>query len=405
MTKFCLQISVVFILFLTINAVFAQSPTFNMTVRNIKTTNTFYQETGDTLTFEVWLRWTNYGASDRFEFAAAQYVWLCNRAILNSLPGLKLDRLPGDSANPLPPAYRPPTFQIDSVTSPPGQLYLKTTANPPNSETPAFIVSANAPYGSKLLTFRLVNLSQQNFPLVSLNLRFKLGSPPNTFAAYFQPFTGSDTENSPPQQVVVLNDTVVNHYSVESSNYIVGSKIKVNLTALIEGKYNSAFNLMTKRDTVIVYLRNAAAPFEIIDSARGVLDSVNFSNVFTFNKAENGYYYIVIKHYQSIETWSRSGGEYLIRDSSSNNYDFTTSASQAYYDNLKYKGSKYCLYGGDVDQNGSINLTDALLIYNDAADFVQGYSVNDLTGDNLVDLNDLLIASANKNGFIRVRTP
>jgi len=405
MSKFYRYIVFIFIVMLTSTIAFSQEPTFNMTVRNIKTTNTSFQETGDTLTFEVWLRWTNYGSSDRFEFAAAQYIWLCNKAIMNSLPGLKLDLLPGAFANPLPAAYRPPTFQIDSVTSPPGQLYLKTTPNPPNSATQAFIVSADAPYGSKLLTFRLVNLSQQNFPLVSINLKFKLGSPPNTYAAYFQPVTGSDTESAPPQQVVILNDTVLNHYSIEPANYIVGSKIKVNLTALIEGKYNSAFNLMTRRDTVSVYLRNTVAPFEIMDSAKGVLDSVNFSNVFSFTKAENGYYYIVIKHYQSIETWSRSGGEYLIRDSAANYYDFTTAASQAYFDNLKFKDSKYCLYGGDVDQNGFINLTDALSIYNDAIDFVQGNAVNDLTGDNLVDLNDLLIASANKNGFIRVRRP
>ena len=200
-------------------------------------------------------------------------------------------------------------------------------------------------------------------------------------------------------------DTVVNHYLVENSNAILGPYIKINLTALFEGKYNSANNLLSKRDTIRMYLRRSISPFEIVDSAKGVIDSVNFSNVFNFFNAVNGNYYLVVKHNQCIETWSRSGGENLVRDTSISNYNFTTSASQAYSENMKLIGSKYCLYSGDVDQNGSINLTDVLLIYNDACNFVYGNVVNDLNGDNIVDLQDMIIASSNKINFVRVRTP
>jgi len=399
----------IFILIIFFSLNYAQAgipPTIDMTVRNIKTTNSLGNETGDTLTFEVWLRWTNYGISDRFEFAAAQYAWTCNKELLGSIPYVKFDLLPGSVANPMPAAYRPPTFNVDSSTSPPGLIYLKGSGNQPNSGLPAYIVSANAPYGSKILTFRLVKGGGQDFPLVPFNLRFKLGASPNTFVAYFLPITIPDTEAAPPQLAVALMDTIVNHYIVENPNIILGSyKIKVNLTALFEGKYDNTHNILTKRENVILFLRNSVAPFSIADSAVGTMDSLNFSALFTFQNAPSGQYYIVVKNNQCIETWSKSGGEHLNKNDSAYNYNFTTASSQAYFNNLRLKGPKYCLYSGDVDQNGFINLNDLLSIYNDAYSFVYGNVINDLTGDNIVDLYDMLIASSNMNSFIRVRSP
>ena len=407
MNKLYKRFLIIFIIVLISNYVFAVDPTFNITVRNINTINPAGIETGDTLTFEVWLKWTNYGEPgvNRFEFAGGGYTWLCNKSLLNSLPGIKLDLLPGSLNNPLPVEYRPPAFQIDSLSAPSGQLYLKAFANSTNSSLTPFIVSANGSYGSKLLTFRLVNLSHQNFPIVPFNLKFKLGPAPNTYIYYFLPVTNPDTENAPPQETVYLADTVANHYTVENSNLLVGTSIKVKLTTLFEGRYNIIYGLMSRRDSVNVYLRNNYSPFEIVDSATGIIDSINFSKVFSFSKASSGYYYIVIKHKQCIETWSKAGGEHLTKDTSVYSFDFTSSSSQAYYNNVKLIGSKYCLYSGDVDQNGLINLSDALSIYNDGVDFISGNVVNDLNGDNFVDLYDLLIASSNKNNFIRVRTP
>ncbi|MBK8381094.1 MAG: hypothetical protein IPL16_04240 [Ignavibacteria bacterium] len=80
----------------------------------------------------------------------------------------------------------------------------------------------------------------------------------------------------------------------------------LDLTLLIEGRYNMSENKMVK-DSVRVYLRNTNAPYAIIDSAISLLDSngkatVNFMNAFNFTP-----YYIMIKHRNSIETWG--GGE------------------------------------------------------------------------------------------------
>ncbi|MBK7254989.1 MAG: hypothetical protein IPI04_14060 [Ignavibacteria bacterium] len=86
-----------------------------------------------------------------------------------------------------------------------------------------------------------------------------------------------------------------------------------------------------------VYLRNTASPYSKVDSAKAVIDSVNFTGLFKYSYAPAGTYFIAIKHFNSIETWSKSGGVAMnLIDTAF--YDFTTAASQAYGNNLKLKG-------------------------------------------------------------------
>ena len=390
---------VLFFLFICFNPVYAGiPPTFNMTVKNIQTIPrpAFWQDS--IVQWELWLQQTNFDQPgvDEFEYCCGQFTFLCDKTIQNGNLILGLN----GGLTSLPSLLRPPTFQVDSLTAPPGQLYLKGSGNNIHSDVNYFI-SPTFP-GTRIVTFRL-RTSAKRFPMVPLNLRFKLGPAPNTFVAYFLHYGEQDSVENPNQTAVALLDTVSNIYFVENSGYILPTTdIKIKLTALFEGKYNSSYYLMSKRDTINVYLRSAASPFNLVDSAKGVIDSVSFFNNFTFSRASSGSYYIVVKHKQCVETWSKSGGENLVRDNSIYNFDLTSASTQAYWNNLILKGSKYCLYSGDVDQNGFINLTDVLYIYNDVGSFVSGSVANDLTGDNLVDLNDLLIAL---NNFIRLRRP
>lgn len=183
------------------------------------------------------------------------------------------------------------------------------------------------------------------------------------------------------------------------------SIIKINVSALPEGKYDNDLNLVNRKDTVKVYLRETNSPYNIIDSASGSLDTINFSNVFSFYNSVSGSYYIEIKHDQCTETWSRSGGEVLTNDSNIYNYDFTFTDSQAFGNNLIQKGFKFCLYSGEINNDGFINLDDMLTIYNDAAEFKTGNIRTDLTGDKLVDLNDILIVFNNAVRFVSVIRP
>jgi hypothetical protein len=59
------------------------------------------------------------------------------------------------------------------------------------------------------------------------------------------------------------------------------------------------------------------------------MDSTTFSGSFIFANAANGTYYIHLKHRNSIETWSKSGGE-VYNTGNLNSYDFTTSDAQAF---------------------------------------------------------------------------
>ena len=175
----------------------------------------------------------------------------------------------------------------------------------------------------------------------------------------------------------------------------------LGLKALIEGFYNSVSDTQVG-DTVKAYLRNTAVPYAVVDSAKGYLNSTGNASL-NFSHASAGSYYIVIDHRNSIETWSSAGVSFT--PGSVTNYDFTTLSSQSYGSNLKLKGTKWCIYGGDVLRNGSVELSDVLEVYNKSSAFTTGYVKSDLNGDNIVDLVDITIAFNNAISFVTVMKP
>ncbi len=173
------------------------------------------------------------------------------------------------------------------------------------------------------------------------------------------------------------------------------------LKSIIDGLYDPVSNRMLE-DTVRVYLRNISAPFSISDSAMTLLDSNGNGNFKLSNAVNSVPYYIIIKHRNGLETWSAGGNSF---DSGSLSYDFTISASQAFGNNQILRGSKYCVYNGDINQDGDIELTDIVSVYNDAAAFTSGYTITDLTGDMFTDLSDLTIVFNNSARFIHLIRP
>lgn len=182
------------------------------------------------------------------------------------------------------------------------------------------------------------------------------------------------------------------------------SSIQLNAKLIIEGMYDSTNNTLRKRDTVVAYLRNIASPYQRIDSAKAVVDTSDFKTGFCFVNAEQGNYYIEIHHRNSIETWSKSGGE-LMSKKFPLYYDFTVSGNQAYGQNMALRNGKYCIFSGDVNQSGFIDGTDLSLIDNDAFAFASGYLSSDVTGDGFVDATDYSISDNNAFRFIGVVRP
>jgi len=171
---------------------------------------------------------------------------------------------------------------------------------------------------------------------------------------------------------------------------------KLDLTVLIEGLYNASQNIMIP-DTLNIKIRNSYPPYAIVDSAKSIIDASG-TGEFNFNEAENSTeYYLELSHRNSLNTWSVLPIKFIINEM---NADLTLSASQAYGNNLIIKGSRYCVYSGDVNKDGFIDLADILLIHNDASEFISGYVLTDLNGDSSVDLQDELICYNNSINFI-----
>lgn len=157
-------------------------------------------------------------------------------------------------------------------------------------------------------------------------------------------------------------------------------------------------------DTMSVYLASPAAPYAFIDSAVIVLDSISFTGRAKFSAAETGTYYLVVKHRNSVETWSAAGGEaYLAGGTQA--YDFTCSQNKTYGSNAVLVGSQYCMYSGDVNQDGFIDFSDLTLIDNDAYNFASGYRATDVNGDLFVDFSDLTLVDNNAYQFAGVVRP
>lgn len=199
---------------------------------------------------------------------------------------------------------------------------------------------------------------------------------------------------------IALNQVTQNNIS-SFARFTVGSTVGISL--IMEGFYNLPANKLNMSDTVRAYLRNTVPPYSIADSAKAILDSLTFRAPFQFSHAGSGTYYIHLKHRNSLETWSKNGVAYT--QDSIINYDFTFAASQAYGNNMVLKGTNYCLYSGDVTQDGSIDLNDVIQINNNATNFATGYVVTDANGNSIVDLTDVLIAYNNSINFVSRKTP
>ncbi len=178
----------------------------------------------------------------------------------------------------------------------------------------------------------------------------------------------------------------------------------LNLVTYIEGFYDTGSNLQIS-DTITVELRNSTSPFAVVDIAKTVLSS-NGSAAIKFSNAVGGNYYFAVKHRNTIETWSKT--PFLFSLSNPLNYNLSVLNSQAYGSNqiqIDTSPARYGIYSGDVNQDGTIDLTDMSLIFNDALIFATGYLPTDLNGDSIVDVDDAVFVDNNAFNFISKITP
>ena len=204
----------------------------------------------------------------------------------------------------------------------------------------------------------------------------------------------------------IVAQDIHNNYSPVAVTQSPSSPKNLFLFGAIQGLYDPAANTMIY-DTVTVYLRNSVSPFAKIDSSKKELYGPGTGQEFLFNNAQNGTpYYVEVKHRNALETWSADPVTFASDVAS---IAFSVDAVYAYGNNLiQVDYSPYnvfAFYSGDVNQDGSIDLTDVLQIYNNSNTFTTGYVSTDLTGDNTVDLTDLLMGYNNATGFVNLIRP
>ena len=167
------------------------------------------------------------------------------------------------------------------------------------------------------------------------------------------------------------------------NNFKTTANIFLNLKVYLEGFWIGSNQV---QDSVTVYLARTTAPFAFADTAK-VLLSGNGTALINFALATNGSYYIVVSHRNHLETWSKVGQSFT--SNITTNFDFTTSATQAYGDNMKQVGSDWVLYGGDANGDGAVDANDVPYIMSQFG--MQGYLAADFNGDNDVNASDIAL--------------
>ena len=307
-----------------------------------------------------------------------------------------LDTAAGVPVSDLPEPFRPRNSNTVAATNAPGNYELRIAAN----SLPAPGCGNGLEIASGVPTL-----------IGRYNVKFSNVQDPNTFTAQLSFRDSCEVPLSTSRTKINAYDVKFNCIIFEMTrcaNHIVTIIplpifFIMNLKIAPEGLYNSTSDKLFRKDSVTMYLRNINSPYQKIDSAKALLDSVNVNALFNFSITQTGNYYFSVKTRNTLETWCKSGGINIYQGG--NSYDMTTSASQAYGNNMVLKGSRYCVYSGNVNNDQIIDSDDLSIIENDAYNFVLGNGVANLNGDTIVDIDDMAIVDINAENLRLVEWP
>lgn len=208
----------------------------------------------------------------------------------------------------------------------------------------------------------------------------------------------------------------INDDAASDTGFISGWGLQINnktflpfnleCTSLMEGFYDPSTNLLIA-DTARYYLRTSSFPYSIIDSSIAFLNTSG-TTISSFTKAQpSTNYFLVVKHRNSIETWSSTAIQFsqFLKQAQ---YNFTNLQTKAFGDNMKQVDTspvRYATFSGDENQDGNIDVTDIVNVYNDALILNSGYISTDMNGDDFADAADLIITYNNAINIVGVITP
>jgi hypothetical protein len=112
---------------------------------------------------------------------------------------------------------------------------------------------------------------------------------------------------------------------------------------------------------------------------------------------------VVVKQRNHIETWS---AQPILLQPGNNTFDFSSSNVNAYGANQQQVAPGiWAFYGGDLNQDQSIDAFDFLILDPDVMLGVGGYYHTDLNGDGAVDAFDYLVMEPNIVEGVGASTP
>jgi hypothetical protein len=188
----------------------------------------------------------------------------------------------------------------------------------------------------------------------------------------------------------------------------------LNVKAFLQGYYMGSGQMMDVlyyqgvytnpsliADSITVELHHATSPYNLAFQTKTVIKQNGNIEVKGLGVVGQ-LYFLVLKHRNSIETWSSS--PVLLANTTT--YDFSTSASQAYADNqAEVEPNVWAIYSGDINQDAAIDAFDYLVQEPDIISGNSGYLNTDLNGDGAVDAFDYLVLDPNLVSGVGAATP
>ncbi len=187
-------------------------------------------------------------------------------------------------------------------------------------------------------------------------------------------------------------------------------QLNLNLKAYLQGYYLNTTGLMenvlynqgvtafagTECDTIQIQLREANAPYNIAYTTSKVIPTNGQISLNGLSQIGQSYY-IVIKHRNTVETWSANP----VTMNEITSYDFTAAANKAFGNNqIEVNPGVWAFYSGDINQDENVDLLDLSTLETDVSNFAFGYFATDINGDGNVDLLDSPVMETNINGFV-----
>lgn len=232
-------------------------------------------------------------------------------------------------------------------------------------------------------------------------------------------FTGSMTGLQPNTTYTVrayaTNSVGTSYGNSLSFNTMEVENRMLSVTVFLEGLYEPSQERMRKAlnetgenfpgetaDLITVKLAASSPPYYILASFQEV--ELNRNGICTVPVPSflSGSYYLLISHRNSIESWSSVPLSFTTGNVT---YNFSDNASKTYGNNAVFTGNRYCIFGGDVNQDGVVDTGDMTPVDNDSAVFAAGYLSTDVNGDGIVDTGDATIVDNNSSQFIGSVSP